>query len=585
MTSPPVGKLREEIDPESDLHWLLFDPSPEAEKGFIEKFLTVQDVKGNIVPFHLFPQQFSMLKNATGRDITVKGRQTRASSLLIARRVRRMMTSHGRNCLMGANDDQTTALFRSRVKHHFRDLSRHGFEFNFDPDNDDELGIKDLDSRFIFQSGMKKVAGRSFSAQEAHISELAHWPQGSASELIGGIEPAIPGPPHGNLDYESTPKGAEGIFYEKVQDTHDPDCLFTVHFYPWWMEPRYRVGTDDDADIILSTTEYADRAAHFRPTEEEERLMQTFGLRVDQILWRRIKKAAQDKTEAPFLQEYVETIDGCFLTKAGNYFMTPDGIDHLAWYRLQVAQPVMVLESLTFRGSDTSFKGPNLALWEFPHPGDAYIAYMDCSSGEMGPRTDFTAANVVNVASGHKVARLRLKVPPREAGEMLCAVGAYYNMALLGVERGGYGQSALERVAELGYPYLFYQTNMAKPNAQPKPGIYPTAQTRQAVLQSHREAVIDHTYVTRDGLEVAEMGTFDWVKVQSRARPQAQEKREAHDDLVIAGAGCSFMLPYARLRRRKGPRQEEEIVAIGPAGRVIRPADTRRIGGKKPWLR
>ena len=84
-------------DFDEDTARLFFDPSPQAEIDWIEALLTIDNEQGNVVPFDLFPQQRKMAFNKTGRDITVKGRQTRASSYILAKNVRRMVTGAGRS--------------------------------------------------------------------------------------------------------------------------------------------------------------------------------------------------------------------------------------------------------------------------------------------------------------------------------------------------------------------------------------------------------------------------------------------------------------------------------------------------------
>src|SRR5581483_6263863 len=123
---PPVTKLREELDPASDLYGLLYDENRTAD--WIETFLTIPNEQGRIVKMRLYPQQRMMLENRTGRDNTVKGRQTRASSLILARNLRRMTTGFGLNAFVMTQDDPTTSTFRARIKHHLNDLRRAGLK-------------------------------------------------------------------------------------------------------------------------------------------------------------------------------------------------------------------------------------------------------------------------------------------------------------------------------------------------------------------------------------------------------------------------------------------------------------------------
>ena len=166
----PAERAFSELDPGSWTHRLLFDPSPEAQRDWIESLLTVPNERGEVVPFRLYPQQWQMLEEQTGRDITVKGRQTRASSLILARNLRRMTTGFALRCLVVTQSDQTTALFRRRIEHHLQDLARRGLDYPIVFSNKDELVIgKELQNSYLFGSGEERVTGRSYSAQITHL--------------------------------------------------------------------------------------------------------------------------------------------------------------------------------------------------------------------------------------------------------------------------------------------------------------------------------------------------------------------------------------------------------------------------------
>ena len=258
---PAVPTAKERLDTgefDDETARIFFGQTPQDEMDWIEALLTIDNEQGNVVPFNLFPQQRQMSLNKTGRDLTVKGRQTRASSFIIAKNVRRMVTGAGLKCLTMTQDDQTTSTFRARVRHHLRDLKQQGWEFEIGLDNDDELVLEDTECRWIWGSGNELTAGRAYSAHIAHLSEFAHWPEANARKLLGGILPSVPGVPYGWLDIESTPNGAEGSFYEQIQDSKlfNPASTMTTHFYPWWMEPRYRAGTVVGCDVLYSDTEW-----------------------------------------------------------------------------------------------------------------------------------------------------------------------------------------------------------------------------------------------------------------------------------------------------------------------------------------
>ena len=583
----PAEHAEQEVDPESDLHALLFDPDRTA--AWIETFLTIPSERGEVVDFKLYPQQRLMLAEHTGRDLTIKGRQTRASSLIIARNLRRLTTSFGLRALIMTQDDQTTKTFRDRIRHHLRDLSRNGLDYPIVVDSKDEMVIgKEMQNHILWGSGEERTAGRAYAAQIVHLSELAHWNPGNAGALLGGITPAVPGPPHGWFDIESTPNGAEQEFYEYAMEARETDDLlnrWTLHFYPWWLETRYRAGVlgSADCDLQLPPGELEQLRLSFVPDHHESFLMENHGLSIEQLIWRRWRERDLRKTGVPFLQEMVEDIDSCFITGEGNFFSSPDGIDHLAHYKTQTADPAFRLDELPYGDAKISFYGPNFHVWERPDPAQLYVGYMDCAEGGVGRDNDYTALVVVNVFTRHHAATLRLRAAPSECGAMACAVMTYYNKGLLGGERGTYGSAALERIRDLRYPNIYYHVDYTQARKAPEAWIYPTQAHRDEILRVFRESVFERTFLTRDDNVVQEMGSFSWEKVRE-GQMKVRAKRRKHDDLVISCAGAVFLaqrFARARLNREQAGEPTHELV-VGPSGVVVSKGP---ISGTKPWLR
>lgn len=488
------------------------------------------------------------------------------------------------NCIEMTQDDQTTATFRGRIKHHLNDLRSHGFEYPVDLDNDDELVLGGgLENRFLFTSGEQRVAGRAYTGHTVHLSELAHYPEAKSRKLLGDITPSVPGAPFGWFDIESTPAGADTPFEEYAMDARPlvQDSRWTVHLYPWWLEPRYIVGTEPGVDVLVAPAELKSMLADLRPSRDEKQLVEEFQLRPEQILWRRIKWKEMAKTDTPFLQEFVERIETCFLSVSENFFASPDGIDHLGYYRNLVVDPVLRREALPFGGQDVSFYGPSLSIWELPEPGDRYCGWIDCAGGGLDDRSDYTALVVLNADTRHHVATLRLKTAPEEAAPMAAAVMKFYNMGLLGGERDAYGATCLRTLEALNYENLWYYSDPGH-RAEPTPWAHPT-QIRDKILSAFRRVVFSHVFITRDQQLVREMGSFGWAKVQDKQKAVGKTK---HDDVVLAGAGATYIAEeYGRNPRQRELARQEEVV-VGPHGLVLsRRSLDQADDAAEPWMR
>jgi len=580
MTQPPVTKLHEEIDPQSELFDVLYGSKPGDTAKWIERFLTIPNEQGRIVRMSLYPQQRMMLDNTTGRDNTVKGRQTRASSLILARDLRRMTTQFGLNCFVMTQDDPTTSTFRARIRHHIQDLKHAGLNYELAVDNDDEMVIAGLENRYIWASAEQRVAGRAYSIHIFHGSEAAHWKAENTGPIVGGIIPAIPDPPYGWADFESTPNGSDGLFYEQVRDSRPITdfSMWTTHFYPWWLEPRYTVARWEDNDLPQHFHDIVTEMRRtFIPSPDEQRLMSDHQLTLDQILWRRLKIRDMEKTTTPFAQEYPEDLEACFLSTSESFFVSDDGTDHLSIHRRNRREPVKRLGGLVYNGSPVSFHGNNLTIWEFPVPGQHYAMYQDTSKGGTAREADPSVITVLDAKTKHFVAKLVVKASPREVAEMGCAIGEFYNMALYGGERDAWGSQALERIRELRYPSIYYYLDMNM-KLDAEGWVYPTEQNRGRLLLRLREEVFSHGVVIPDMTSLMEMGNFTWVKLRDRYKLRGQGK-QTHDDHVISLAGAVMVADRASNIRTKAKPQEPIIV--DKHGLVISRGSTKFA----PWMR
>ena len=103
----------------------------------------------------------------------------------------------------------------------------------------------------------------------------------------------------GELILESTPEGVGGCFHEEWRKADETGMV--RHFFPWWMERRYRAEAVDEASL----------------TEEERELMARHGLDLGQIGYRRRIRADFRGLAA---QEYAEDEESCFLASGESVF-------------------------------------------------------------------------------------------------------------------------------------------------------------------------------------------------------------------------------------------------------------------------
>ncbi len=107
-----------------------------------------------------------------------------------------------------------------------------------------QIVFPEMDSQYRVVSAGDRNAGRGLTVQNLHCSELARWP-GDPAETLAGLRAAMA--PGAELILESTPDGVGGCFHEEWQKAGETGMV--RHFFPWWMERRYRAKAVDEASL------------------------------------------------------------------------------------------------------------------------------------------------------------------------------------------------------------------------------------------------------------------------------------------------------------------------------------------------
>jgi hypothetical protein len=285
-------------------------------------------------------------------------------------------------------------------------------------------------------------AGRGLTVQNLHCSELARWP-GNPADTLAGLRAALA--PQAELVIESTPDGVGGCFHEEWQRA--PETGMVRHFFPWWLEPRYRAPAVDRAAL----------------TDEEQALCAKHGLSLEAIAYRRqIRSSFRGLAR----QEYAEDAASCFLASG---------------------EPVFELESIEARllnAPEPVERRSNgeLEIWLPAVPGKLYLVAVDPAGG--GSEGDYSAIEVVEMESGLQCAEFAGHVGGLELARLACGLAAEYNRAWLVVERNNHGSGVLAYLdAPCGYERVYRQAGQR--------GWLTTSMSRPAALGRLGAALVD----------------------------------------------------------------------------------------------
>lgn len=362
-------------------------------------------------------------------------------------------------------------------------------------------------------------AGRGFTAQSVHLSELAYYPDPEAT--LTGVVQSVPPIPESLIVVESTPCGLNA-FYDLWINAKSGESDFAPVFVPWFEEPGYRMTPD-----FFS----------WNLTDEEKGLMSKHHLDMEQIAWRRwcIRTNCRGVRDV-FLQEYGEDDRSCFLVSGRPVFSR----DALEYYAQMVPphapfKPEFVGDIDWQDGAPKlhEFSGGPLAIVKMPEPRHSYIVGSDPSEGDPG--SDPTPSVVMDQMTLEPVAlwhgRIRPDLHARKARN-LCVL---YNRASAIWEANNHGlafQFEFEKIYDDFYLRRTSQDSVARAVSD-KPGYMSTGKSTQFLVDCLRQVVENRMCAIRFPVMVKEMETLYY---DPRGRPTHQER--SHQDSLVAYALC-----------------------------------------------
>jgi hypothetical protein len=299
-----------------------------------------------------------------------------------------------------------------------------------------------MDAEYRVVSAADRNAGRGLTVQNLHCSELARWP-GDAAETLAGLRAAMA--PDAEMVLESTPLGVGGCFHEEWLKADETEMV--RHFFPWWMEERYRARAVDERSL----------------TEEERGLIEKHKLDLKQIAYRRQIRA---NFRGLSRQEYAEDAESCFLTSGECVF-------ELAAVEARMKTAAEPVERR---------KNGELEIWLPPVKGKQYLVSVDPAGG--GSEGDYSAAEVLEMETGLQCAEFAGHMGGLELAQQVTDLATEYNGAWLVVERNNHGSGVLA-LAETACKYgrVYRQSGQA--------GWLTTSVSRPAMLGQLNAALVE----------------------------------------------------------------------------------------------
>ena len=239
------------------------------------------------------------------RVIVIKGRQQGASTYITARFYHKSVMKKASSVYILSHEAESTAILFDKVYTYYTGSVEH-IKPELDADNAKSLGLRN-GSTYSVGTAKAKGTGRSGTNLYFHGSEPAHYPDGE--NVQSGALQTVPSGAGSEVFLETTCNGMNW-FYDFTQDARNGENPYEVIFVPWYWSPEYRSPVP----------------THFKRTDDEQKLVQSYKLDNEQLQWRREKigelRSKKDVTnpERLFKQEYPFTIEEAFQSSGESLF-------------------------------------------------------------------------------------------------------------------------------------------------------------------------------------------------------------------------------------------------------------------------
>lgn len=233
------------------------------------------------------------------RLLFLKGRQQGISTYVGGRFYWGTSKSFGHNTFVMAHDTDTTdKLFKMTKRYH--EHIHPALKPSTQRSNKKELLFDKLDSQYYVGTAGTGTTGRGGTVQRFHGSEVAFW--SDPDSIRSGIMQSIPLSRGTEVFLESTANGYDPMFRPMVVDARQKKGDYRLCFIPWFIQSEYR----RSAEGLV-------------PTDEENELIKTYNLDLEQISFRR-NKIIELKSDKLFMQEYPFNVDEAFQVSGNSLF-------------------------------------------------------------------------------------------------------------------------------------------------------------------------------------------------------------------------------------------------------------------------
>ena len=439
------------------------------------------------------------------RAIILKARQQGISTYSAARCFWKSYFNPNSRAVVMAHDAPTSsALFdmtRNLIDHMEDDMRP-----KYAKSNAKEMKFEHNNAQYKLYTAGSPQAGRGTTSTILHASEVAFWQHDA--EILAGLFQGISQAPGTEVILESTANGASGEFYRLWKGAVAGENGYIPVFIPWFVTSEYRTPIPSQYNLELTT--------------EEEKLIEDHDLDLEQIYWRRLKIAESGARK--FQQEYPAVPEEAFLVSGTHVF------DPKVTHDMVSEAPIRKSLYNDQMGCFDEDKEGHLQVWQAPNFHDRYVIGADIS---MGAQQDYSVATVFNDKQ-EMVAMLRTNIiDPGTFGDILFYLGRYYNNALLCVESNSIGNTTLDRLRQMQYVNLYFESKVAAMRTEEteKLGFRTTSASKPRII-GHLKRCVEDLDIRVPAVEAIQE-LCDYIQTEGG---KTEALAGSHDDIIMAMA-------------------------------------------------
>ena len=540
---------------------------------FIENYLSTFNAdERKEVPFKLFPRQKVYLKTLVGNDniVTVKHRQcgiTTVSSAWVTGQLVFAAKESPETVLCIGNKKDISEQLVSKIGTFLDQVPRWmwGDEF-YSPDPDSPKNTKSIYKKrnsgcielfngcIVHARSSGENASRGISAVSVLIFDEAAFIQNGVSVYSSAVA-ACASVSHAKIVLISTPNGKDPLYWRTYDNAINKRNNFEFVEFKWFQDLRY----NRNLKWIKKNEETGETETIVEPV-----IGKKGEIKYDEERWRKLEKEGWKPTSPWYVnmcksfnndeQKIAQELDISFLGSSDTVVPVEVIEKHSQENVIEITDDWNLRDNLV----------KETWIWKDPIPGHRYIISCDPSSGSGG---DYSAIQVIdvdavdenNIPFFEQVLEYNGKLNGSEVGQLVYRYGTVYNNALAVVEAiGGYGDSIILTLQELGYPNLYYDdTNLknytndtikAKKNSidnkQQLPG-FRTNALRLQMISNFIELLKNNSFRVRSTRVISELGTW----IFKNGRPDHMDGM--NDDLLTCLAMGLFVMQFYMIKNDK----------------------------------